>query len=183
MWVEHIQLIELLEEGSPDIFVPFLLLGLLHQFLAFWRAFAVTQLLFDVPDLLLQEVLTLLFIKVLTGTTPDVLLDLLQLELTVHDAQHLDHTLLEVRLLEQFHLLLDGERHTGTDEVQHHQMVVDVLDGKLRLVGNILVLLDVVDTCVAQIGHGGHKLRISVIGNHLGCQMHLTSQVRTGTFQ
>ena len=131
----------------------------------------------------MQEVLSLLFIKVFTGTTSDILLDLFELEFTVHDAQHLDDTLLEIRLLEQLHLLFNGKWHAGADEVQHHQMIVDILDGELSLVGDIFVLLDVIDTRITQVGYGCHELGVSIVGNEFRSQMNLTLQVRTGTFQ
>ena len=85
--IEQIQFVKLFVECLMNLFRPFLVACLCLQVFSLWRTFTVTQLFLDIPDLLLQEVFTLLLIQVFTGLCTDVGFDLQQSYLLMQDLQ------------------------------------------------------------------------------------------------
>ena len=63
--IQCVQLVQLLLKGLGNIIRPLLGLGLFYQFLLVGGGITVTQFLLDVLDLLVQEVFTLLLVKIL----------------------------------------------------------------------------------------------------------------------
>ena len=63
--IQRVQLVQLLLKGLGNIIRPLFGLGLFYQFLLVGGGITVTQFLLDVLDLLVQEVFTLLLVKIL----------------------------------------------------------------------------------------------------------------------
>ena len=148
--VHLVQFLHLLAEVLGYLVGPFLLLGLLQQFFLLRRAL-VAHLCLQVLDLLLQEVVALLLVDVVARLVADVQFQTLQVHLAVDDAHRVEQSLLEAVHLQQGHLLLDAERHVRADEVQRHDVVGHVLDGKRGLVGYLVAHVDVLRGLVAQV--------------------------------
>ena len=165
--IHLIQLLQLFVEELLYLFRPLLLGSLLHQFLLLGRAL-VAHLCLQVLDLLLQEVVALLLVDVIARLVADVELQVLQVNLTVHDAHRAEQTLLDAVKLEQSHLLLDAERHVRTDEVQGHDVVSHVLDGKRGFLGDVITHVDILCRLVAQVFDGRAELHVSLVGLLLG---------------
>ncbi len=164
--VEEVEFVEFLLEGLCHLVVPFLLGSLLLEFLALGRALAVAEFLLDVLDLLLQEVLSLLFIDVVACLRADVLLELEQLHLLVKAFQGLDDTVLERVALEEVDFVGDAEGERGADVVDGQHVVLDVVDGEVGLVGHLFVGIDILRGSVLQVGQSCVVFFVRIVGQH-----------------
>ena len=176
--VQLVKLVGFLIECLGHILRPLLLLGLFEQLALFRRAFAVAHFSLQVLYLLLQEVVALLLVNVVAGLVPYVLLEAQQRELPVDYAHCAEQPFLDGVLLQQVHLLLDGESHVGADEVERHNVVVDILYCKRCLFGYVVVELDVFVGNVAQVVHCGHKLAVFLLRHYLYRRLHLAVEIR-----
>ena len=149
--VEHVELVEFLEEHLLNVFRPLLAECLYFEVVTLRRAVAVAQFFLDVLDLLLQEVLALLFVDVFARLGSNVLTQLQQLYLLVERLQYEDHAIHHRVGLQHLDLIAYAERQVRTDEVQGEYVVLDVVQSKLRLVGDVLVLMDVFNGLVAKV--------------------------------
>ena len=130
----------------------------------------------------MQEVVSLLLVDILTGLVADVGLQVLQVDLTVDDLHQVEESLLHQFLLQQLHLFLHREGHVRADEVQGHDIVGDVLDGKRGLVGDFLADLDVFLHLFAQVAGGRLEFTVVFLGLYLLQRAHLELQIG-GAFQ
>ena len=151
LWIVHLQLLQLFVKGVAHLGRPFLFLGFRFQITAFGRTLAVAQFLFDVLDLLLQEVFALLFIQVLARFRANLFFKFKQLHFLVQHFQRNHDALVHRVGLQHTHLVLVGERHVGAHVVDAQNVVLDVVQGKLCLVGDIIVLFDVLDGLLAKV--------------------------------
>ena len=124
----------------------------------------------------MQEILTLLLVYVLTCLGADVLLQLEQLQLLVQSLQCEQHTFLYRACGQHCHLVRNGERQVGADEIYGYDVIVYVVECELRLVGYFFVLFDIADGCGAQIVERGLELIVACLG-------HLLSGSHGHTFQ
>ena len=175
--VHLVQFLYLLIEELLDVLGPLLLGGLLQQLLLLGRVL-VAHLGLQVLDLLLQEVVPLLFVDVVARLVANVQLQRLQVNLAVHDTHGVEQALLDRVQLQQGHLLLDAERHVRADEVQRHHVVADVLDGEGGLFGYLVAHVNVLGRLVAQVLHSGAELYVLMVGLNLGGTLYATYQVR-----
>ena len=171
-----VELLHLLVEELLHLFRPFLLAGFLQQFLFLGRVL-VAHLCLQVLDLLLQEVVALLLVNVVASLVADVQLQVLQADFAVYDAQHAEQSLLDAVKAQQGHFLLDGERHVRADEVQGHDVVAHVLNGKRGLFGYLVTHLDVLRRLLAQVLNGRAELHVALVGFVLRSHCHAANQV------
>ena len=176
--IKRIELIQLLIEDLAHLFRPLLILRFLFQLAVFGRAFAVAQFLLDVLDLLLQEIFALLFVDVFARFGANVLLDLQQLHFFIEGAQSDVDTFERVVGLQHTHFIVQIEGHVRADEIGSDDIVVDIGDGKLCLVGHFLILFNELDGLVAQIFHGSGVFAATGIGKSLGSLRHECSEER-----
>ena len=90
--VEVVKFVAFLTEGLGYFLRPFLILCLLEQFLFLRRTFTIADLGLQILDLLLEEVVALLFVDVLTGLVTDICFQMLEVNLTVDNLHHLEET-------------------------------------------------------------------------------------------
>ena len=158
-----IQLVTFFIEELLNLLGPLLLLGLLQQVFLLGRTLT-RHLGLQILYLLLQEVVSLLLVNVVASLVADVQLECQEIDFAIDNAQSVEQTLLDGIHLQQGHLLLDSEGKIRTDEVECHDVVADILDGKRCLVGNILAHVDVVDRLRAQVFNGCAELHIALVG-------------------
>ena len=163
LWIQVVQFVGLLIEHLTHLIRPFLSLGLTQQFALLGCRLAIAHLRLQILDLLLEEVVTLLLVDVLTRLVADVGLQVLEVDLTVQDLHHAEQAFLHVFHLQQGHLLLHGERHVRTDEVQGHHVVGDVLHGERCLVRNILADVDILVHHAAEVFNGRLELTVFLL--------------------
>ena len=108
----------------------------------------------------------MLFVQVFACLDADILFQVEQLYLTVQHLQQLKQTVFDGGTCQQVYLVIHFQRQVGTDKVQGNGVVSDVLQGKLRLIGYILVLLDVFYRQLTHIGHRCRKLAVFSVGQH-----------------
>ena len=142
LWLEVVELVALFMENLLNLLRPFLPTGLAQQ-LGFLGRLLVAHLGLHVLDLLLQEVVLLLLVNVLAGLVANVCLQLLKIDLPIQALHGTKEALLDGLNFQELDFLLDGERHVGAQEAQHHLIVLDVADGKQGLVRDLVNHLDV----------------------------------------
>ena len=135
--IQVVELVGFLVEGLVHFGRPFLQGSLLQQFVFLGRRLTVSHLSLHVLDLLLEEVVTLLLVDVLTGLVADVSLQVLEVDLAVDQLHDTKQTLFHRLFQQQLHLIVEREGHVRADEVEGHDVVVDILDGKRSLVGDV----------------------------------------------
>ena len=128
LWVEHIQLVQLLIKHFCCLLAPFALAGLFFQLFAFGRASRSAQLFLNVLNLLLQEVFALLLVKVFARFRAYRLSQFQQFALAVNHAQCHQHAFLHVVGFDKFYLIGHAEVHHRADIVGHHNVVVQIVD-------------------------------------------------------
>ena len=94
----------------------------------------------------MEEIVFLLLIDVIARLVLDVLSELLQGHLPVHDTHHIEETLLDLCGAQQSYLLLDRERHVGAYKVERHDVVVNIAQGEGSIFGDVVVDFYIVDT-------------------------------------
>ena len=119
--------------------------------------------------MLLKEIVTLLFVQVITCLVADVQLQVLQLDFTVHYAHGVEQALFDVVHLEQFELFLHNEWHVRTNEVQRHDVVGHVVDGKGGFIGQFVVQVNILLNHLTQILGGRLELTVSRVRFRLWC--------------
>ena len=176
--MKQVELVDFVGENLAHLLRPLLFLRLFNQFGTLWRTLAVAQFLLDVFDLLLQEILALLLVDVLARFRADVLPQLQQLNLLVQRFQHLDHALHHRCRAYHSHSVGNAERHVRTDEIHGQHLILDVVQRELRLVGNVLVLVDVFDGRVAQVVEGRAPGFVAFLRHFLRRNRRLSHDVR-----
>ena len=173
-------------ESLVHIGRPFLFGCLLQQFVFLGRRLTVSHLSLHVLDLLLEEVVALLLVDVLTGLVADIGLQVLKVNLTVDHLHHTEQTLFHCLLQQQLHLLIGREGHVRADEVEGHDIVTDILDGKRGLVGNIVRYVNVLVDHVPQVFHRGLELPVALLRLNIVERINFTLEIgrgRENTFQ
>ncbi len=141
LWVKHVELVQFLVEYLGNILRPVHLLGLVEQLGLLRRAVGTAEFLLDVLHLLLQEVFLLLLVEVLPRLLVNLILELLQLNLTVLNLQQFDDALLEVANFEQLDLVFHRQRQVSAHEIGEHHGVGEVLDGHHYVIRNLVTAL------------------------------------------
>ena len=177
--VQCVQLVHFLAEYLSHLFRPFLFLGFLFQLLAFRRSLAATQFLLDILHLLLQEVFALLFVQVFARLHADVLLQFQQLRLAVEDFQQSEQAVFQFVFPQQVHLVFHAERHVRADKVDGDDGIRDIAQGKLRLVGYLVVFADILNSQRLHVLVCRIKLLVAVGWKTLRQRCRHTHQERT----
>ena len=136
-----------------------------------------THLSLQVLDLLLQEVVPLLFVYILSRLVADVGFQILQVNLTVQELHQREQPLLHVFHLQQPHFLFYAERHVRAYEVQGHDVVRDVFDGEGGLVGYFVAHVDIFRHHIPQILHGRTEFTVLLLRLNIVQGFHDTLQI------
>ena len=140
--VKYVEFFQLFLKDFSHFARPFLIAGFLFELSLLGRAFATAQLFLDVLDLLLQEVLALLFVELFTRLHTNLIAQLQELQLAVEQAQGIERTVHQVALLEKLHLVFNRERQSRAEEVQTDYGIMDVVNREHHLVCQLVILMD-----------------------------------------
>ena len=105
--IQVVELIGLLIKDLAYLIRPLLVLCFTEQLTLLRCRLTIAHLCLQVLDLLLQEIVSLLFIDILTSLVSDVGLEVLEVDLTVQDLHHTEQAFLHKFHLQQYHLFLD----------------------------------------------------------------------------
>ena len=131
--------------------------------------------------MLLQEIVSLLLVKVVACLVAYLLFQVLQLDFAVQNTHRVEHSLLDAVHHEQLHLLLDAERHVGTDEVQCHDVVSHVVHSEVCLLGQLIVQPDILLGHLTQVLHGCLELTVALLRLLFRNGCYLSHQIGTLT--
>ena len=120
----------------------------------------------------------MLLVNILTGLVADIGFQILKVDLTVDDLHHIEETFLHRLHLQQSDLFLYGERHVRAYEVQCHDIIGDILDGKGGLVGDILTHIDILVDKIAQVVHGCLELTVPFLRIQIRQCFNVTLKIR-----
>ena len=137
LWVDALQLGQLLFERLADLLGPLFLLGLRAQLADLDVVHVTAQLLLDGLHLLLQEVLLLLLVDVLMRLHLDRRLELDQLIFAVEDEEEAVGAVLHIVDGQQLLLLVRVSHDVAAGEAEHVHRVLHVADGEDQLAGRI----------------------------------------------
>ena len=157
--IQIVQLVGFLKKSLTDLCRPFFSFCLLQQFIFLRRRF-VTHLCLHVLNLLLQEVVALLFINILTSLVTDVSFQILKVDFAIDDFHHIEETFFYRLHLQQLDLFLNREWHVRAYEVQCHDIIGNILDGKGCFVGDVLTYIYILINKIAKVIHSCFELTI-----------------------
>ena len=114
--------------------------------------------------MLLQEVFALLLIDIFASLRTYIHLQLKQLNLLVKCFQRLDNSCCHRVGFQHIDFVTGIERQIRTNEIYDDYIVSDIADSELRLVGNLIILLDILCRGLPKVVNGSVKLFVFGIG-------------------
>ena len=81
--------------------------------------------------------------------------------------QHNDHSVHHGIGLKHLHLIAHAERQVGADEVHDEHIVLNVVQGKLRLIGYVLILMNVFNGLCTKVFDGRAPRFVASVGHLL----------------
>ena len=176
--IQLVQFVQLSVESLVHFLAPLLVLGFLLQFLPLRTALARPEFFLDVLNLLLEEVLALLFVNVNLGLCLDVVLQFEQLQLPVERLQQVKHAVQRAIVAEHLYLVLQRQRKIGTVVVHSRYRIIDIVEGKGRLVGHVIIAMNILVDLSVQFLKGRVDHAVVLVSQLFFERLCLAHQVR-----